>query len=99
MTRVLHTRRRPVFRFWHSVRCRPVFPVPGFDFDNHAGTRQATQHLIATGHQRIALLSEDNSRAYVTARRQGWRDALSEHGLPETGYAGSLPPDAQVSGQ
>ncbi|MEJ1624809.1 substrate-binding domain-containing protein, partial [Escherichia coli] len=39
---------------------------------------------IALGHQRIALLSEDNSRAYVTARRQGWRDALSEHGLPET---------------
>lgn len=59
-------------------------PCAWFDFDNHAGTQQATQHLIALGHQRIALLSEDNSRAYVTARRQGWRDALSEHGLPET---------------
>ncbi|EMG7990899.1 substrate-binding domain-containing protein [Escherichia coli] len=59
-------------------------PCAWFDFDNHAGTWQATQHLIALGHQRIALLSEDNSRTYVTARRQGWRDALSEHGLPET---------------
>ncbi|MCV5949102.1 transcriptional regulator, partial [Escherichia coli] len=36
-------------------------PCAWFDFDNHAGTWQATQHLIALGHQRIALLSEDNS--------------------------------------
>ena len=59
-------------------------PCAWFDFDNHAGTWHATQHLIALGHQRIALLSEDSSRAYVMARRQGWRDALSLHSLPET---------------
>ncbi|MGL4734954.1 MAG: substrate-binding domain-containing protein [Enterovibrio sp.] len=59
-------------------------PCAWFDFNNYAGTWQATQHLIALGHQRIALLSEDSSRTYVTARRKGWRDALNEHQLPYT---------------
>ncbi|HCP4920435.1 substrate-binding domain-containing protein [Escherichia coli] len=59
-------------------------PCAWFDFDNHAGTGQATQKLIALGHKRIALLSEDTSHTYVIARRQGWLDALNEHKLEDT---------------
>ncbi|EJI6650683.1 heavy metal translocating P-type ATPase [Escherichia coli] len=59
-------------------------PCAWFDFDNHAGTGQATQKLIALGHKRIALLSEDTSHSYVVARRQGWLDALNEHELEDT---------------
>lgn len=59
-------------------------PCAWFDFDNHAGTWQATQKLIALGHKSIALLSENTSHSYVIARRQGWLDALHEHGLKDS---------------
>lgn len=65
-------------------RVPPSLPCAWFDFDNHAGTWQATQKLIALGHKHIALLSENTSHSYVLARRQGWFDALNEHGLEDT---------------
>ncbi|EFB7601435.1 substrate-binding domain-containing protein [Escherichia coli] len=65
-------------------RVPPGLPCAWFDFDNHAGTWQATQKLIALGHKSIALLSENSSHSYVIARRQGWLDALHEHGLEDS---------------
>ncbi|MCU6667604.1 LacI family DNA-binding transcriptional regulator [Enterobacteriaceae bacterium H4N4] len=56
-------------------------PYAWFDFDNYAGTYQATRRLIARGHQRIALLGESNNQAFITQRRQGYLDALHEAGL------------------
>ena len=45
-------------------------PYAWFDFDNYAGTYQATRWLIEKGHQRIALLGESNNRAFITQRRR-----------------------------
>ncbi|MEQ9882289.1 LacI family DNA-binding transcriptional regulator [Pectobacterium brasiliense] len=57
-------------------------PYAWFDFDNRAGMALATEHLIALGHRRIAMLSEDHPQAFIMQRRQGYRDALQCHGLP-----------------
>ncbi|HAO9775378.1 TPA: substrate-binding domain-containing protein [Escherichia coli O25b:H4-ST131] len=74
----------PVLKAFGRHIARSFLPCAWFDFDNHAGTGQATQKLIALGHKRIALLSEDTSHTYVIARRQGWLDALNEHELEDT---------------
>jgi LacI family transcriptional regulator len=68
------------FPFW---RWRSQLPQPyaWFDFDNYAGTYNATRWLIGKGHQRIALLGESNNQAFITQRRQGYLDALREAGL------------------
>ena len=42
-------------------------PYAWFDFDNYAGTYQATRWLIEKGHQRIALLGESNNRIHHPA--------------------------------
>lgn len=54
-----------------------------FDFDNYAGTCRATRHLIQQGHQRIALLGENNNQAFILQRRNGYLDALREAGLSD----------------
>lgn len=56
-------------------------PYAWFDFDNQLGTDMATEHLIALGHRRIAMLSEDREQAFIMQRRQGYRDALRRHQL------------------
>lgn len=52
-------------------------------FDNYAGTCRATRHLIQQGHQRIALLGENNNQAFILQRRNGYLDALREAGLSD----------------
>lgn len=75
----LHYLQQSGIPFLALGRSQPITPYAWFDFDNKTGTYLATQHLIALGHRRIVLLSEDNNRAYVMQRRQGWLKALSEH--------------------
>lgn len=58
---------------------------PSVTIDNVAAAREATEHLIGLGHERIALLSNliDDPlqfRAPVD-RRDGYRQALRRHGL------------------
>jgi LacI family transcriptional regulator len=50
--------------------------------DNRDGARQATEHLIALGHRRIAFI--DGPAQVLTSRErlQGYRDALEAAGLP-----------------
>lgn len=61
-------------------------PYAWFDFDNQQGACMATEHLIALGHRRIAMLSEDREQAFILQRRAGYRDALQRHGLsPDAG--------------
>lgn len=69
------------FPFLALGRSQLPQPYAWFDFDNYAGTYQATRWLIEKGHQRIALLGESNNQAFITQRRQGYLDALREAGL------------------
>lgn len=86
------------FPFLALGRSQLTKPYAWFDFDNYAGTYQATSHLIASGHTRIALLGEHNSQAFITQRRQGFLDALSEHGL-STAWLRALPPSRRAGYQ
>jgi LacI family transcriptional regulator len=70
-------------------------PYAWFDFDNYAGTYQATRWLIEKGHQRIALLGESNNQAFITQRRQGYLDALREAGLSSE-WLRAMPPSRRV---
>lgn len=60
------------FPFLALGRSQLPQPYAWFDFDNYAGTYQATRWLIEKGHQRIALLGESNNQAFITQRRQGY---------------------------
>jgi LacI family transcriptional regulator len=51
--------------------------------DNVGGAFQATSHLAGLGHRRIALVTTDNlTTTSVAERREGYRLALAEHGIP-----------------
>ncbi|HDT6546096.1 TPA: LacI family DNA-binding transcriptional regulator [Kluyvera ascorbata] len=70
------------FPFLALGRSNLANPYAWFDFDNYAGTYQATRFLIAQGHQRITMFSEDTERAFLLLRRRGYVDAMNESGLP-----------------
>jgi LacI family transcriptional regulator len=48
--------------------------------DNLTGGRMATEHLLARGHRRIALLSDQREVSAVHERATGYRQALGESG-------------------
>ena len=50
--------------------------------DNDGGAREATAHLLARGHRRIALLVTDTDWTTDAGRTRGYRRALGEAGLP-----------------
>ncbi|MDN5857499.1 MAG: LacI family transcriptional regulator [Pseudonocardia sp.] len=52
------------------------------DVDNAAGTRAATEHLLALGHRRIGFLGCPADRGVSDERRAGWRSTLAAAGLP-----------------
>ena len=59
--------------------------VPGVAIDDFQAARQATQHLVNLGHERIGLIGGSPVEANFTAetdRERGYRDVLSAHGLP-----------------
>ncbi|MEJ3749981.1 LacI family DNA-binding transcriptional regulator [Actinomycetes bacterium KLBMP 9797] len=49
--------------------------------DNHAGAAEAVHHLVAAGHRDIAYLGDLRSIATGRQRFQGYREALSDHGI------------------
>jgi LacI family transcriptional regulator len=51
------------------------------EFDNVAGARMATEHLIALGHRRIACITGDPEHPDAVARLRGYREALEQAGL------------------
>ncbi|WP_039055266.1 LacI family DNA-binding transcriptional regulator [Enterobacter sp. Bisph1] len=71
------------FPFLALGRSQLAKPYAWFDFDNYAGTYRATRFLIDHGYQRIAMLSENNSQAFIAQRRQGYLDALRDSGLSD----------------
>jgi len=52
------------------------------EIDDHRAAFDATTHLIAHGHQRIAYIGDTPAIATSAARLRGYRDALREHALP-----------------
>jgi DNA-binding LacI/PurR family transcriptional regulator len=48
---------------------------------NRSAARLATCHQIGLGHRRILFLMRPGRRT-IERRREGWQDALREHGLP-----------------
>jgi LacI family transcriptional regulator len=53
--------------------------------DNRAGARRATEHLLAHGHERIAVLGDDAGLYTARERVVGYREALSARGLTDQG--------------
>ena len=52
-------------------------------FENQAGAREATQHLIEHGHRRVAFIG-DNEQLYTTLKRlDGYRQAVKHAGIEE----------------
>ena len=51
------------------------------EFDNRAGGRLATQHLIECGHTRIAFIAGDPAHQDALDRQGGYRDALEAAGI------------------
>jgi LacI family transcriptional regulator len=52
------------------------------DSDNRAGARRATAHLIGLGHRRVATIAGSPRMAVALDRRDGYKQALLEAGLP-----------------
>ncbi|MBK1440667.1 LacI family DNA-binding transcriptional regulator [Parapedobacter sp. ISTM3] len=50
--------------------------------DNRRGAFQATQHLIANGYRRIALLTLSPDVPFAAQRREGYANALKQHHIP-----------------
>ncbi|MEU6976553.1 MULTISPECIES: LacI family DNA-binding transcriptional regulator [unclassified Streptomyces] len=64
-------------------------PVPGdataatLAFDNRAGARRLTEHLLALGHRRIGYVAGPADRTTTRHRLEGHRAALAAAGVPE----------------
>jgi LacI family transcriptional regulator len=64
------------------------------NFDNAAGARMATDHLIMLGHSRIACITGDPAHPDAVERLQGYRDALQGAGIA---YEASLVAQGQFT--
>ncbi|MGW2115169.1 LacI family DNA-binding transcriptional regulator [Streptomyces zhihengii] len=60
----------------------PDTPALVVEFDNEAGARAITSHLLSAGHRRIAFLGGLPGNSTLDARVNGYRAALADHGLP-----------------
>lgn len=77
----LATMRRPSVNFVFLDHPEPVpgFKSVGSDFE--AAAQMATEHLIAHGHRRMAMLFGGDGSQYGDARIQGWSTAHQRAGL------------------
>lgn len=65
----------------------PDAPVPSVRLDNFAAGHLAARYLLDMGHERIAFLGAGlpdaiSTAGYLAGRREGYRAALAEAGLP-----------------
>lgn len=64
----------------------PGRPMPGLitvRVDDRAAARAMTDLLVARGHRRIGFIAGPESHSSTAARREGYRDSLRAHGLPD----------------
>ncbi|WP_134495615.1 LacI family DNA-binding transcriptional regulator [Microvirga pakistanensis] len=59
----------------------PLMRISSVSPCNRSATRMACDYLIDLGHERIGFVMRPG-RPTIRRRLEGWRDALSEHGLP-----------------
>jgi len=57
--------------------------APAVLIDNVAATHRATEYLLGLGHTRIGLITGEADLPMVQDRRQGYTEALKQHGLEE----------------
>ena len=62
-------------------RCFESLTVDSGVVDNYRGAYEATEHLLAFGHKRIALVQGLPGTYTNTSRLQGYSDALAAHGV------------------
>ena len=60
---------------------RAVTGAPSVTSDNYLGGRLAAEHLVGSGHRRIALLCGEPAIRNVADRLAGFHDVLARHGL------------------
>ncbi|SDS16811.1 transcriptional regulator, LacI family [Nocardioides scoriae] len=66
-----------------TVDRRPADPgIDGVVVDNAGGARTAVAHLLAHGHRRIGILGDASDIVTALERRDGYRRALADAGLP-----------------
>ncbi|MDT7586996.1 MAG: LacI family transcriptional regulator, repressor for deo operon, udp, cdd, tsx, nupC, and nupG [Pseudonocardiales bacterium] len=61
------------------------FPIDRVAIDNVRAAQQAVGHLVAMGRRRIAAIGQNPHRGTAALRLAGYRAALAEAGLPESG--------------
>jgi LacI family transcriptional regulator len=71
--------RGPTFIFYDNDL--PGFPADRVFVDNRGASARAVNHLLQLGHQRIAVVHGNLRDATARDRLQGYRDALTAHGL------------------
>lgn len=69
---------QPFVTFGRTARSERHFWV---DVDGAAGTRDATNHVIARGHRRVAVIAWPEGSESGDLRVEGVESALAEHGL------------------
>jgi len=79
---IISTLRRRGMRFVIVAQTARNEGVTSIDIDNSGAARTATNHLLALGHRRIAMVSGDTWAAGMHARIDGFRQALGEAGIP-----------------
>lgn len=60
----------------------PKAKAPRVFVENAAGTRMATEHLIANGHRDIAVINGERGLCSVGERLGGFLGAMADYGLP-----------------
>jgi LacI family transcriptional regulator len=63
-------------------RTRVNEPHAWFDYDNESGMRVAVEHLLAHGHQRIALMSAPLEMNFARQRYDSFQQVMRAAGLP-----------------
>lgn len=69
------------FPFVAHGRTELAQPYAWFDVDNEAGISMACQHLLAYGHQRIAMMSAPLAFNFASQRRTGFVHCMQQAGL------------------
>ena len=69
------------FPFLALGRSQLTTPYAWFDFDHYAGAQLAVAHYAAMGLQRIAWLGSDRDQSCVSQCREGFLEAIAQHGL------------------
>jgi LacI family xylobiose transport system transcriptional regulator len=60
----------------------PLHTLPSVGADNRSGAIAATQHLLALGHRRVAVITGPTERQGARARLEGARAAMDAAGTP-----------------